>query len=183
MKLNKIRNYNLFTDFFILHDSRMILLSLYGSEQVIKSMLANIDINNLSSLKLEDYDVGMQLANTSNLKTMRKKVINDIYDDMFHYMVYSSDINYVEGNVTAYVISPRDGHDDAVWDKVKSMTVTPLLDSWKDRILSFLRMEDKITKCDVYGDKKVSCSYVEIDSLTYLNDFVSSSIKQRIISY
>ena len=177
MKLNKFKNYNVFTDFFILHNGSMILLSMFGTEQVIKSLLANIDLKVVKRLDLEHVDMGMHLNNPSNLKSMKKRVVNDIYDDMHHYMLYSSNINYVEGAITTYVISKKENHTQAVWNKVKDMTATPMLDHWQDKVVSFLQGEEKITRCDVYCKFGIYCSYIELDSLTYLNDFISSSIK------
>ena len=179
MKLNSIKNYNVFTDFFILHQSKMILTSLYGTEQVIKSMLANIDLNNLKNIELNDVDINMMIKSASNLKAMKKRLINDVYSDMYHYMIYDKDINYVEGNVSTYVISKKENHTQAVWNKVKEMSATPLLEHWQDKIISFLEAEDKISKCDVYGKADIYCSYIELESLTFLNDFVSDSVKNR----
>jgi len=177
MKLNSIKNYNVFTDFFILHKGNLIMTSLYGSEQVIKSMLANIDIKTLKRLDLEYVDMAMHIDSPGNLKSIKKKVMNDVYSDMYHYMVYSSKINYIEGDINTYVISQKENHTQAVWNKVKDMSATPLLDHWQKKVISFLEMEDKILKCDVYGKRDISCSYIELDSLTFLNDFVSSAIK------
>jgi hypothetical protein len=56
-----------------------------------------------------------------------------------------------------------------------------MLESWQDTIISFLQKEDKIIKCDVYGKTEIYCSYIELDSLTFLNNFVSSSIKNGVL--
>jgi hypothetical protein len=177
MRLNKLKNYNTFTDFFILHNGSMILLSMFGTEQIIKSLLANIDLKIVKRLELENVDMNINLDNPSNLKSMKKRVVNDVYDDMHHYMLYSSKINHVEGAINSYVISKKENHNQAVWNKVKDMSATPMLEDWQDIIINFLQIEEKIVKCDVYGKLGIYCSYIELNSLTFLNDFVSSSIK------
>ena len=181
MRLNKLKNYNTFTDFFILHNGSMILLSMFGTEQVIKSLLANIDLKVVKRLDIEYSHLSFNLDNPSNLKSIKKRVVNGVYDDMYHYMLYSSKINHVEGAVNSYVISKKENHNQAVWNKVKDMTATPMLENWQDTVISFLQKEDKIIKCDVYGKTEIYCSYIELDSLTFLNDFVSSSIKNGVL--
>lgn len=182
MKLNKLKNYNTFTDFFILHNGSMILLSMFGTEQVIKSLLANIDLKVIKRLDLENIHLSINLDNPSSLKSIKKRVINDVYDDMHHYMLYSSKINHIEGATNSYVISKKTNHNQAIWNKVKDMTATPMLEIWQDTVISFLQKEGKIIKCDVYGKTDIYCSYVELNSLTFLNDFVSSSIKSGVLT-
>lgn len=181
MKLNSIKNYSVFTDFFILHNNNLIMTSLYGSEQVIKSILANIDLKTLKYLDLEYAHVRLNINDPSELKSIKKKIINDVYDDMYHYMVYSSRIKYVEGDISTYVVSQKDGHRQAVWNKVKAMTATPLLDHWQDQIIGYLASKNKIIECDVYGKTSISCSYIELESLTFLNDFVSNTVKNGVL--
>lgn len=185
MRLNNLKGYDIFTDFYIRHKGDLVMASLYGSEQIIKSLLASIDLNIVKKIELKDIDVSINITNPKQLKSIKKKIVNDVYEDMNHYMIYSSVIKYTEGATNTYVISKEVDHANSIWNAVKNMTATPLLDTWRDLIIEYLGDENKIESCEVVGKEKsvdVACSYINIESLTFLNDIVSQSIKNGRLS-
>ena len=162
MKLNKWQNYSVFSDFIIAHDSNLILMSLFGSGQIIKSIQAQIDLEDLGSISLEEQPLTINVRDRKKLKAVKKGVVNNIYDNFMHYIIYDTGIEPTEGQLSAYVICKLGNVTSSIWEKVKEMSATPLLDEWQGEVIAYLHEKQNLERCEVYGNQDIKCFYLNL---------------------
>jgi hypothetical protein len=156
-------------------------MSLFGSGQIIKSIQAQIDLEELDSINLEEQPLTVNIRDRKTLKAVKKGVVNNIYDNFMHYIIYDKGIEPTEGQLSAYVICKYGNVSNSIWEKIKEMSATPLLDEWQAEIIAYLHEKQKLERCEVYGNQNIKCFYVNLEHTEYLNDHVSESLKNKTI--
>ena len=182
----KIREYqNVYVDSFVTNvNQNLLFISLYGGESQVRRILGAIEINELSKLTIDSHDLitPVNIPNKKALHTKRSKVDNQTFDHLLHCYIYHNSIIFNDSSIVANVLVRHDGDANALlWERVKSMTVTPLLDDWKDSIIECLFLEGRIIENNVVSSLNtgITESYHMKLGVEDLNEMVVDMLKNN----
>ena len=162
----------------------LIFISLYGGENSINRMLAAIENNNLKQLDFygEQTFHRIYFPDKKSLQSKKSKIVNPTFEHFVHCFVFDRGVRFTEGASQSHVLVPSNAHYyHHVWTRIKSMTVTPLLDSWRNIIVDQLFDQEKIipnTVAMAPDHLKLQCYTIRLGLLD-LNAMVVEMLKNR----
>ena len=179
----KLNSYQLFLDCFVTSNvtHELIFASIYGGETSINQWFGSIENRSVRSFECPLYENCMRheikpitIRDHRALYKKRVKVQNETFENLLHAFVYDKYVQQMDGEVTAHVlIDTTSNQSDQLWGRIKDMTATPVLDSWKDHIIQALQDRDKIVKNNVFSQaENIECYSIYLESQFDLNEIV-----------
>lgn len=180
----EVREYSqVYMDCLVMNDQYdLIFASLYGGESSINHILAAIENNNLHSLQCHGHEksVIVNLPDRRRLHAKKAKLHNQTFEHFIHCFIYERDVLFKEGQCCFHVLVQKgDNEHEVLWQRVKAMTVTPMLDEWMEPIIQHLFLAEKITANRVFSTSNktmITCYTIRLNLLA-LNDVVTDMLK------
>lgn len=160
----------------------LIFTSIYGGESSIARILAAIENNNLKRIRCYGHSTlfHVDFPDRKRLHCKKIKINNPTFAHFIHCQMYERDVHFSEGAINAHVLV-REGESthDLLWQRIKAMTVTPLLDEWKMQLITHLFEEGKIMQNHVFSssDRTKLKSYTIMLDILALNPVVVEMLK------
>jgi IS1 family transposase len=159
----------------------LIFASIYGGETSINQWFGSIENRTIKRFECPLYEncreheiEQITIRDHRALYKKRMKVQNDTFENLLHTFVYDKFVQQIEGEVIAHVlVDAKAKHIDQLWSRLKDMTATPVLDEWKDSIITALFDRDKIVKNNVFSKaENLACYSIYLESQFDLNEIV-----------
>lgn len=154
---------DIFCDAFVGNNNGILLMSIFGRNTSIHQFISRLELPyheggietlNFNAIDVFDGSCGYKVFDAKNLKKISGKVYNTIYgDDLLHMFVYNKSTTKIDYGNNSTVILENDNaiSSDQLWSLIKELSPIPLLDSWKQQVLSLCNGDDYITRLKGYG--------------------------------
>lgn len=185
----KLEGHQIYLDCVVLAyaDNTLIFSSAFGGESSLKAWLGYIE----SSTKKSDFsrvihkgcfEYNLHIKDKKDLYTKRQKVQNATYEHFVHYFVYDKHIHYQDGDIFSHLlIENEDDLNAKLWERIKEMTATPVLDQWQDQIVNRLFTDEKIIKNIVLGNDNLVSYSIHLGSQFDLNEIVVELLNDKAL--
>lgn len=166
------------------NNAELIFVSLYGGENSINRILATIENNRLNQLTFYTPNTfnRINVPNKKELKCKKTKIINPTFEHFVHCFIFHRHVHFSDGVSRSHIlIEPGENGAYVIWERLKAMTVTPLLDQWSSKIIEQLFQQEAITKNWVIAsdDKSdIQCYTLQLGLLD-LNPMVINMLKNN----
>ncbi|APV90416.1 hypothetical protein [Salmonella enterica] len=180
---------HIMSDGYICDERRsLIFLSIWGRDTAVQELLARLTLKNedaLTQLTLIDTSLNEHIifpGNTDNIDKRASRHSQTRFGTLVHSWLFDKRcLTPDRANGNAFLLLRRDDPQwrERVWSLLNETTTLPLLEHWRDRVLTLLQTSQMLTPVGGYGDLSGWQLSLDIPRLTGL---ISEAIIMRELS-